>query len=65
MFPIIGFQIITESNSLDDLPCLERLKFIYQTFHCTLFCLNSNTYFNQSGPCVAAILNLPGKFCRG
>lgn len=26
LFPLIGFQIITERSSLEDLPCLERDK---------------------------------------
>jgi hypothetical protein len=26
LFPLIGFQIITEVTSLEDLPCLERNK---------------------------------------
>jgi hypothetical protein len=31
LFPSIGFQIIIEQRSLEDLPSLERDKAIYQT----------------------------------
>ena len=27
LFPLIGFQIITEQRSLEDLPCLKKHKF--------------------------------------
>jgi hypothetical protein len=37
LFPFIGFQIITEPGSLEDLPCLERDKHLSDKANLTDF----------------------------
>jgi hypothetical protein len=49
LFPLIGFQIITELNSLEDLPCLEIDKRYLRRMHNRRFRRNSNKYLG-SGP---------------
>ncbi len=44
LFPIIGFQIITETSSLEDLPCLERDKHSIRLNHCDRFPPLGNNY---------------------
>ena len=42
LFPLTGFQIITEPSSPEDLPCLERDKRSIRQRNHRRFCLNSN-----------------------
>ena len=44
LFPIIGFQIITETSSLEDLPCLERDKHSIRLNHSDRFPQLGNNY---------------------
>jgi len=47
LFPFVGFQIITEPGSLEDLPCLERDKRSIRHNHADRFRGDSNCYFDK------------------
>jgi hypothetical protein len=49
LFPLIGFQIITESSSLEDLPCLERKYQSIRQQYCNGCHHNINYFLRKFG----------------
>jgi hypothetical protein len=47
LFPVFGFQIITETSSLEDLPCLERDKHLSDASTLTGFRRIATTFGRQ------------------
>ncbi len=64
LFPLIGFQIITESSSLEDLPCLERASHLSDKPTMTVFRGIATTivkYSRQAKPLPAHLLKFPAE----